>query len=107
MLAVFAIMLQIAIDAERFTSGLGKLFATHATIIWYAETAPILQLSVGELGRRGWYVRHQEHGKEPWSRLARPRRNSISHNRNQHQNNNMNTAISRSPRSVRDDERNN
>lgn len=33
-------ILQIAIAADRLTSGRGKLFATHATIIWYAETDP-------------------------------------------------------------------
>lgn len=35
-------MLQIAMAADLLTRGRGKLFATHATIIWYAETAPIL-----------------------------------------------------------------
>lgn len=35
-------MLQMAIAADRLTRGRGKLFATHATMIWHADTAPIL-----------------------------------------------------------------
>ena len=40
MLDAFPIILQIAIAADRFTSGRGKLLATQVMIIWYALTAP-------------------------------------------------------------------
>lgn len=34
-------MFATAIAAERLTKGLGNEFATHAMMIWYAETAPM------------------------------------------------------------------